>query len=51
MTEEAIFSGQEPIKVKMVKPPAKVQIPQEETEEDEEETEGRYGGLRLPWFP
>lgn len=30
--------GQEPIKVKTVKPPAKVQIPQEETEEDEEET-------------
>ncbi|XP_028608612.1 myosin XVB [Grammomys surdaster] len=32
--------GQEPIKVKTVKPPAKVQIPQEETEEDEEEAAG-----------
>nr|XP_034363961.1 myosin XVB [Arvicanthis niloticus] len=31
--------GQEPIKVKTVKPPAKVQIPQEETEEDEDEEE------------
>nr|XP_042139057.1 LOW QUALITY PROTEIN: myosin XVB [Peromyscus maniculatus bairdii] len=29
--------GQEPIKMKTVKPPAKVQIPQEETEEEEEE--------------
>ncbi|KAL1779953.1 myosin XVB [Sigmodon hispidus] len=28
--------GQEPIKVKMVKPPTKIQIPQEETEDEEE---------------
>lgn len=43
------FSGQEPIKVKTVKPPAKVQIPQEETEEteeEEEETAGGCGGLQ-----
>lgn len=47
------FSGQEPIKVKTVKPPAKVQIPQEETEEEEEEEEaaGRCGRLWLHWFP
>jgi hypothetical protein len=33
------FTGQQQIKVKKVKPPAKVQIPQgEETEEEEEET-------------
>uniref|UniRef100_A0A8C2MHB8 Myosin XVB n=1 Tax=Cricetulus griseus TaxID=10029 RepID=A0A8C2MHB8_CRIGR len=31
--------GQEPIRVKTVKPPAKVQIPQEETDENEDEEE------------
>lgn len=45
------FTGQEPIKVKTVKPPAKVQIPQEETEDDEEEARaGGCGGSRLLWF-
>lgn len=49
------FTGQEPIRVKTVKPPAKVQIPQEETdenedEEEEEDTAGRCGGLWLLWL-
>lgn len=44
------FTGQEPIRVKTVKPPVKVQIPQEETESEEEEAAGRCGGLRPLWL-
>ncbi|XP_019499778.1 PREDICTED: myosin XVB [Hipposideros armiger] len=36
--------GQQQIKVKMVKPPAKVQIPQGEEQEDQEEAEPSTGG-------
>lgn len=39
------FTGQQQIKVKMVKPPAKVQIPRgEEQEEEQEEEEPSTGG-------
>ncbi|KAM9597371.1 LOW QUALITY PROTEIN: myosin XVB [Trichechus inunguis] len=38
--------GQQQIKVKVVKPPAKVHIPKAEEEEEEEEEEARAGGSR-----
>lgn len=59
MTDRAIWSltGQQQIKVRMVKPPTKVQIPQgeeqeeEEAEEEEPSTGGReMGEGRALWF-
>lgn len=58
MTDRAIWllTGQQQIKVKMVKPPAKVQIPQGQEQEEEEPEEepstggGEMGAGRALWF-